>query len=287
MAYAKKFVAFVDVLGFSKMVDDSVAGKGPCADEIVAMLAAFGSSSDAETYATYGPIVCPEAPCIRKDLSFEFIQISDCMVASAETSPAGLINLVDHCTKAVIRFLKHGRMCRGYITHGEIVHRGALLFGTGYQNAYKGEASVSAFKRDADERGTPFVEIDPVVVDYVRKCADPCVTKMFARYVRHDGTVSALYPFERFSHSFSIGPLYGLPFKPEKERASNNVVRSMLHTMKENIHKHVDHDNANAVRKAEHYVEALNRQLAICDRTDELLETLDQDPVMPPSKRDK
>ncbi len=276
MGYVKKFVAFVDTLGFSQMVEDSVAGKRPTADEIATMLTAFGSPADAETYATYGPIVCPDAPRIAKDLGFEFVQVSDCMVASTETSPAGVINLVDHCTKILIRFLQRGRMCRGYITHGEIVHRGTLLFGTGYQNAYKGEASVSAFKRNADDRGTPFVELDPKVVDYVRTCNDPCVGKMFSRYARDDGTVTALYPFERLSHSFSIGPLYGPPFEPEKERTSNSTMRKMLHMMRRNILKHVDSANAKAVRKAEHYIAALDRQLAICDHTDELLDKLNQ-----------
>jgi hypothetical protein len=281
MGYVQKFVAFVDVLGFTQLVEDSVAGKGPTADEVADMLAAFGSQADAEIFEKYGPVVCPDAPRIAKDLSFQVVQISDCMIASAETSPAGLINLIDHCTKVVIRFLQRGRMCRGYISHGDIVHRGTLLFGTGYQSAYKGEASVSAFKRHADDRGTPFVEIDPKVVDYVRACGNQCVVKMFSRYARDDGTVTALYPFERFSHSFSIGPLYGLPFEPDKERASNSNVRKMLHTMKQNIIKHVSPTNMEAVRKAEHYIEALDRQLAICDHTDELLDSLGL-PACPP-----
>ena len=35
----------------------------------------------------------------------------------------------------------------------------------------------------------------------------------------------------------------------------------------------VDKSNPKAVIKAEHYIEALNAQLAVCDRTDEAIDT--------------
>ena len=51
---------------------------------------------------------------------------------------------------------------------------------------------VSAFKRKADENGTPFVEIDPSVCHYIENGSDSCVKEMFSRYVKNDGVVSGL-----------------------------------------------------------------------------------------------
>ena len=69
---------------------------------------------------------------------------------------------------------------------------------------------MTAFKKEADEKGTPFVEVGPEVVDYIKNQDDKCVREMFSRMVAGDGEVTALYPFKRLGHSFAIGGL-GLP----------------------------------------------------------------------------
>ena len=47
-------------------------------------------------------------------------------------------------------------MCRGYINRGRIYHTTEQQIGTGLNSAVEREKQVSIFKKDADERGTPF-----------------------------------------------------------------------------------------------------------------------------------
>lgn len=166
-----------------------------------------------------------------------------------------------------------GIMCRGYITRGLIYHTDTQIIGTGYQEAYYKEAQVTAFKREADERGTPFVEVDPVVCEYVKVTDDKCVQEMFSRSIKEDGEVTVLFPFKSLSHSFIIAG-FGRTFDPEKEKQSNQNLRKMIQNVKERVIEYVDHSDSKARRKADHYITALDAQLQVCKTTDEVIDML-------------
>jgi len=253
------------------MVKAAEDGTGRPLSEIRGLLTQLGRQSDRERFAKYGPHICPESHFERKDLDFQVTQVSDCVVVSAEISPAGAINLVNHCWGAAIALLTKGVMVRGYVTRGKIYHEGNEFIGTGYQTAYEKEGGVTAFKREADEKGTPFIEVDPSVHDYIRTSTDECVRTMFSRHVRQDREVTAIFPFQVLSHSFIIGDFMGHRFDPQREKNSNNVTRNNLRLMKERVLQYVDKSNANAMKKAEHYISALDAQIVICDQTDEFI----------------
>lgn len=273
LEFKEKFVAFIDVLGFKKLVEVAEAGTGMALSELLDVLKEFGSSEERNKFGKHGPTTCPQSTFLQRDLDFRLTQISDCVIVSSEVSPAGAINLVNHCWGIVICLLQRGIMCRGYITRGSIFHTDTQFLGTGYQKAYENEGNVAAFKREADERGTPFVEVDRAVCEYVSKCEDACVKEMFSRYVKDDGEVVALFPFQRLAHSFLIAG-FGIKFDSEKEKRSNQNVRLMLENLKKRVMAFVDMSNPSAVRKAEHYILALNTQLAVCDKTDEMIALL-------------
>jgi hypothetical protein len=165
-------------------------------------------------------------------------------------------------------------MCRGYITRGSLSHEGIQFYGSGYQKAYKSEHDVSAFKRGADERGTPFVEIDRLVSEYLATDGDWCSREMFSRCVKGDGEVIALFPFQRLQHSFIIGNSGTHRFDPGREKQANHNLRTNLTRMKHSVLALVDQANIEAVKKAEHYIRALDTQLAACDQTDDILTRL-------------
>jgi hypothetical protein len=168
-------------------------------------------------------------------------------------------------------------MVRGYITRGRIYHTGKHFMGTGYQSAYQAEGGVSAFKFKADEVGTPYVEIDPTVSEYVANETDECVREMFGRYVKRDGEVAAIFPFQVLGHSFMISGMPGLPpFDGNKEKKSNDNMRQQLKRLKERVLEYVDKENDDAVRKAAHYVAALDSQVVQCAHTDALIDKLMQ-----------
>lgn len=272
--FKEKFIGFIDILGFKGMVNAAESGAGRSLPELLDLIKHLGTPESKESFVKYGPTTCPESPYIQKDLDFKVIQISDCAIVSSEVSPAGAINLINHCWGTAMMLLSEGVMCRGYITRGKIYHTDTQVIGSGYNHAYEKESNgIIAFQRDADERGTPFIEIDQIVCDYIEQAENNCVKEMFSRYVKSDGTVSAIFPFQRLVHSFAFGGIYG-DFNPEKEKKSNEVLRTWLHDFKEKIWAQVDKNNASAVSKTHHYIAALDEQLKSCDKTDEDIDML-------------
>jgi hypothetical protein len=272
--FPEKFIAFYDILGWKHHVRAAEEGRGLSLADLGAVVTALGSDEDRRHFEKYGPTTCPQAPRIRNDLDFRITVASDCAIVSAEVSPAGLVNLVSHCWTACFKLLSKGIMCRGYIKRGRIQHTAAHQFGTGLNDAIAREKQVSAFRQSADERGTPFIEVDRELVRYVNEQPDACVKEMFSRLVEVDGELAAVFPFKRLNHSFMLG--FGMKFDPEKERASVNVVRGWIHRMKEEVQRHVDPTDASAVRKAAHYIRMLDAQLVACDKTEEAIDQLMQ-----------
>lgn len=268
--YKDKFIAFVDIQGFKKMVEDSEAGIGLPLSELLNIQEELGKFEDWNKIRKYGPTICPSSNFIQRDLDFQLTQISDCVLVSCEVSPAGVINLIGHCWGIVMKLMIKGIMCRGYITRGTVYHNGTRIIGTGYQKAYFRETSVTAFSYTADEEGTPFVEIDKVVCDYVTHCEDTCVKEMFSRYCKNDGDTTALFPFKRLTHAFIIDET----FNPQKEKHSNEGLRQMVQMVKHRVTEFIDNSDHRAVSKAEHYLALLDIQLEECDKTDKAIDML-------------
>lgn len=271
MEFQDKFIAFVDILGFKGFVERAESGGSPALKDLLAAAEKLECQGFRDRIRKHGPSLCPAAPCNERHLDYEVSQVSDCVVISAEVSPAGAICLVSHCWGAVFDLLLHGYMCRGYITRGQIYHTEGQFVGSGYQRALSRESQVEAFKRSADERGTPFVEVDPEVSSYALGTGDACVEKMFNRLVHDERGTSVLFPFTRLSHSFIVagGPL---PFVADNEREENQSMREMIGRTRDRVLSLVDAENPDAVRKAEHYLLALDRQFELCDLTDEVIE---------------
>jgi len=275
MEFKEKFIGFVDILGFQKLVKSAETGTGIQLSEIITILTDLGSAVDVEKLIKYGPTICPESQYVQRDLDFRLTQISDCVVVSSEVSPAGAIHLINHCWKAVINLMIKGIMCRGCITKGSIYHTDRQFIGSGYQNAYLNESKIAAFKREGDS-GTPFVEVDSLVCDYVKQCNDPCVKNMFSRMVKSDGTITALFPFQQLAHSFMIGGFgpFAHKFDSQKEKDSNQKMRELIKTLRERIMQFIDETDTKAVKKAEYYISFLETQLKICDNTDHIIDML-------------
>ncbi len=277
LSFDKKFIAFVDVLGFKSMVKDAEEGKGRSLQEIRRILQTkMYRKEDLKSLQTYGPTICPGSTYICKDLAFKVTQISDCAVVSAETSPAGAINLVGYCWRVAMGLLLEGLLVRGYITLGNIYHDDNEFMGSGYQEAYERESAVAFLRRQVDEKGTPFIEVDESVSSYIKHCTDKCVREMFSRQVKIDQELCAIYPFQQLGHSFMIGG-FGVPeFDPHREKKNNDIVRKNIEKLKDGVLKYVDAENEKAMNKVQHYVDALDRQLDQCDQTDEMIDKLSQ-----------
>lgn len=271
--FEDKFVAFIDVLGFRNLVDLAERKQGPTLAELRDVVKRLGNERDISRIRADGPSICPNAARQVKDVGFELTQASDSVIVSTEISPAGFIGILEHCHIAAMRLLKDGFLCRGYITRGLIFHRDGEFYGSAYQRALSSEPNVAAFRREVDDRGTPFIEFDPQVVSYAEAVEDACVHLMFDRLTKTDGTLRAIFPFSRLSHGFMIGGL-GIEFNPDKERRNNQVMREIILGIKSKLRLYLTPGNSAAVRKVEHYEAALDAQLAICDMTDRTIDDL-------------
>jgi len=273
MEFQDEVIAFVDILGWKNLVQRAESGAGIPLPGLIALLDCFGTGKERDAFEKNGPQCCPAAAYKARNLDFRLKQESDSAVVSAEISPAGVINLISHCWRTAFRFLEHGIMCRGYIKFGSVYHDERHIIGSGYQDAFAAEGKVTAFKREADERGTPFVQIDPSVVTYAEQCNDSCVKTMYSRMNRSDGDVSALFPFQRIKH-------YVAPEQPggvgllSRQRQSNRNVRERICRYKALVESLVDPSRPDAVRKSRHYLEALNKQLTVCDETEAAIDAL-------------
>jgi hypothetical protein len=276
--YEYKFIAYVDILGFKELVERSEKGgdSAPTTEYILELIGRFGSSKE-EDFARYGPTTCPYAPHYAVDLNFRATQISDCAVISAEVSPAGLINLVHHCYKIAFRFLKVGHLCRGYITRGYIYHTDTQFFGPGYQRAYKSESKVSIFRSDADadDTGTPFIEIDPAVCSYVaEEQLDSCVKTVFGRLTESVGKSTAISPF------FALKAIPDMVIDKDSDFA---VCKGQVQTVRDSVLRLLSQlENAKATadargrRKIKHIERKLREVLVSKDKQVEMIDFLSQ-----------
>lgn len=143
------------------------------------------------------------------------------------------------------------------------------MIGSGYQEALEKEKEVSAFKRSANERGTPFIEVDDSVVKYIETDGDSCVKTMFDRMVKKDGNLTVLFPVKRLNHSFIV---FGArPFESEKHLKSIRNVKTWILDFRGKVLSLIDETNASAVSKGEHYVRMLDAQLLECDETERVI----------------
>ena len=159
-------------------------------------------------------------------------------------------------------------MCRGYIKRGQIYHTLEQQIGTGFSDVVTLEKQVSIFKKDADERGTPFIEVDDEVVQYIEQQPDRCVKEMFSRMTKSEEDLTAVFPFQSLYYHYTMRGFSKL-FNPEKERESLNIIRGRIHEMKEQVRRHINPSDKSALRKGNHYIRMLNAQLAACDLSEE------------------
>ena len=271
--FSEKYVAFIDILGFKSLVELAEKGEQCSLQTVLDILDSFNESNYVKDMKKYGPSICPRSQRNADDLNFFITQASDSVVASCEVSPAGLINLIFYSWQVVFKLLMEGLLCRGYITKGSMYHSADRFVGSAFQKAVEKEKTVQAFKKELTENGTPFVEIDQLLIDDIDKFEDKCVREMSNRMVEKDGSIAVIFPFKRLSHDF-IPSGYGKKFDPREEKENVENLRKEINELKEKVLKFIDGKSELAMKKTKYYLEALDRQLLVCDQTDQHIDML-------------
>ena len=266
--FTDKFVAFVDILGFKSKVESAEQGRGLSLRQLLGFAAALEAREHSDSIPIYGSMICPESRYIARDLDYRVTQVSDCAVVSTEASPAGILNLIKHTYSASLQLLREGVMVRGYVTRGKIFHEDNQFFGTGYHRALKGEKNVKAFQASPDDVGTPFIEIEPEVVDYIKECDDQCVKMMFKRMTRSESDISVIFPFQGFSR---FNNFHG---DINESKRILEVIRSWIHDARKKVESFAPSSDPEAARKSKYYLKLLDDESAKCNKFEELLNSL-------------
>ena len=269
--FREKFIAYVDILGFKSKIEsaDAELGDGLSLSQLLAFLTTLEGRKHSELIRINGPTICPESRHIQRDLDYRVTQTSDCVIVSAEVSPAGIIHIIGQIQGTAWKLLMQGVMLRGYITRGNIFHEDNKFLGPGYHRALEGEKKVTAFQGSTDDIGTPFIEIDPAVVRYINECDDECVKTVFMRITKNEDDITAIFPFQKFSNlmSFGIDDL-------EKSRQNLNVVRSWICSAREKIELFASSCDSDAFRKSKYYLKFLDDELAKCNQSEQQIDLL-------------
>ena len=262
-----KFVAFVDILGFQSKVEALERREGARLSDLLELCSKLSQEPLTKNVTDYGPIICPESRYKSRNLDYEVTQVSDCAVISIEVSPAGVINLMQHVSACVFSLMTKGFMLRGYVTRGNIHHRGSQFIGTGYQNAFRMEKEVKAFRVPLDEGSTPFVELDKSVVDYVKEETDQCVKEVFGRLTKEDADgIAVVFPFQRLSDLAGQNIM-----NAETCRRSLRTIRRWLTDFLEKLNTQSPCTDLEANEKSRYYRRFLEEQMGECDRIEKFL----------------
>ena len=268
--FQDKFIAFFDILGFEAKVADSAGDEKLQLADLLGFCASLSQEGHAKDIASIGPMICPESRCVERNLAYRVTQISDCAIVSAEISPAGVINVLHHVASSVYALMTKGIMVRGYISRGDIYHTDHQVIGPGYLEALHKEKKVGAFGLPHDEDSTPFVEIDPAVVRYIKQETDACVQEMFKRMTKEDSTgIAVIFPFQRLT-AIAGGNI----MDAERCRKDLKIIREWIRVFLQRLDAHSPASSPEASQKAVYYKKLLEEQLGECDQIEDILRSL-------------
>jgi hypothetical protein len=194
MHYAEKFVAFVDILGFSILVGESVTPNGKVT--LRQLLAALKHPSPADR----DTIIIGRIGDISES-GHQMSYFSDSVAISTDPTEAGLFHLINHVERIGLRLLKLGFLCRGAVTKGLLYHRDNLVVGP---------ALVEAVALEKNGAKTPRVTVTDEISHMALGYAQP-VGNLFKRLLYKDEDGSHIVNILRTVGYWVDAALEGIP----------------------------------------------------------------------------
>lgn len=164
--YEERYVAFLDILGFSDLIERT-AGATPAValDAVVRAL-------EIPHEVVLKDIILGRIGDISA-AKHTLTAFSDCVAISTIASEQGLMNLLFHVRAILFRLLRLGFLARGGIARGLVYHREGKILGPALLEAYRLESRVAIYPR---------VILSPAVVEDGLTAAAP-VDRVFGRMV--------------------------------------------------------------------------------------------------------
>jgi hypothetical protein len=134
MPYAQRYVAFLDILGFSEIVRetdrDTLLNRF---DALAKTLEEINSRED-ELDDVVG-------------CDFQFQSFSDSIVMSSNATTEGLFYLLLAVRRLALNLLGNRLLMRGAVAKGKLHHVGSVMFGPAFLNAYRIEHEIAKYPR--------------------------------------------------------------------------------------------------------------------------------------------
>lgn len=160
--YEKRFVAFIDILGFKALINSVESATEESADfQRVKDILDFLHRESVESNGHHDLLVYEhvEDGLVERELGDPRLSyISDCVIISTEGSFDGFKAICNKITKLSVQGASIGIYIRGALTYGNVYHHGPMLFGTAYQCAFGLEPQAVY----------PRVIVDDVVFDVLK-----------------------------------------------------------------------------------------------------------------------
>jgi hypothetical protein len=157
MSLSERYVAFLDILGFSEIVRSLDKMDGFRADDVIAVLEKIGARDRGMDEAIAG--------------DFRFQTFSDSIVMSCPASPGQLIYLMFAVESLVKSFLDNSMLSRGAVTKGMLHHSENVMLGSAFLEAYRIESGISKFPRVVLSKDV-YHDLSKTQPNMVKKAAD-------------------------------------------------------------------------------------------------------------------
>jgi hypothetical protein len=142
--YSERYVAFIDILGFSSHVRQSEHSPSE-AEKLVKIMNRISEHWSNEHLQNTHKLIGED---------FKSQSFSDCTVLSEAATPRGLHYLLFFVTQFAVDLLANGFLCRGGIVKGLLHHSEKAVFGPAFLSAYDLEQNVADFPRIVVDQNT-------------------------------------------------------------------------------------------------------------------------------------
>ncbi|MGA2771288.1 MAG: hypothetical protein ABSG26_10785 [Bryobacteraceae bacterium] len=221
--YGKRYVAFLDLLGFKALVADAEVNE------------------EARKRLTDSLSLLRETLCNNPAIDMRFTYCSDCIIVTTECSQRGLWELLTSVCTLTRNLLQNDVLVRGVMTLGGVLHNPRFIYGTAVNRAI-------CLERD-HENGPkgPLVLLSPEVYEDARGYGQP-----FLAWLEADG------PGRYFVHYLrGYAEYHDTPALPGKVVLDDDAAR-VIHFISRRLVGHT----GSALEKAQWFQEYWNRAVA-------------------------
>ncbi|CAI1933168.1 hypothetical protein [Serratia fonticola] len=144
MKYEQRIVAFIDILGFKSLLNDTLDKYGnDKEDKIDAVISAYDAIRD-----IWNLDQAPQFLGVKTSETKKISIFSDCLVISFTIEqPSGVFATLLEIKMLIMRLISRKILCRGAVSIGKFIHTDNYLFGPALVEAYTLESKAAMYPR--------------------------------------------------------------------------------------------------------------------------------------------